>query len=166
MEVSTTLAELPEAHPNLLWRDIRLAAIAVLPEHGRLRPVSFELSVQEVPGFDDDVLQMVIETGRTRRADLARVRRTYEPARLVEFAAIAIAGLGLYHAGEHQIVNVARRGSGADYLVDEERCPLEIGGRSRRNDLEFAWQEKWRRLSENVGHDFYVFVAEFESLTA
>lgn len=163
MKVSVNLGELPLAHPHLLWRDIRLAAIAVLAENGKKSPFRFDLVVREVAGFDDDLLQMAVESGRTRNADLARLRRTYEPARLVEFAAIAIAGLGLYYAGGHQIQDLAWRGSGADYLVDGERHPLEIAGRSRREDLQIAWQAKWRRLSENVGHDFYVCVAEFET---
>ena len=111
------------------------------------------------------MLSLAIESGPIRKAELNRVRQTYEPARLIEFAAIAIAGLAMYHAGGHQIVNVAWRGSGADYLVDQEKYPLEIAGRSRLNDLESAWKEKWGRLSENVGRDFFVFVAEFESFT-
>jgi hypothetical protein len=48
-----------------------------------------------------------------------RLQRTYEVSRLVELAAIAIAGLGLYYGGGHEMRDVALRGSGADYLVNE-----------------------------------------------
>jgi len=163
MKVSVELADLSLAHPHRLWRDIRLAAISVMVADGRKSPFHFDLSVQEVPGFDDDALQMTIEPGKFREADLARVRRTYEASRLIEFAAVAIDGLGLYHAGSHQIQGVALRGTGADYLVDEEQYPIEIAGRSKRSDLEAAWRQKWRRLSASIGQDFYVCVAEFET---
>jgi hypothetical protein len=89
--------------------------------------------------------------------------RTYEPFRLVELAAIAIAGLGLYHAGGHEIRDIALRGSGADYLVDEFNHPLEIAGRSRRTDFDVAWGQRWRRLSDCSAGGFYVCVAEFET---
>jgi hypothetical protein len=163
MKVTVSLADLPMAHPNLLWRDIRLAAISALVTDGRKNPFNLNLSVQEVPGFDDEILQMTIEPGKFRDADLARVRRTYEAARLIEFAAVAIAGLGLYHAGGHQIQDIGWRGTAADYLVDEEQYPIEIAGRSKRNDLKAAWRQKWRRLSANMGHDFFVCVVEFET---
>jgi len=42
---------------------------------------------------------------------------------------------------------------------------LEIAGRSRRADLESAWQQKWSRLSQVHDQPCYVFVAEFETLT-
>lgn len=165
MKINTSLVDLPLVHPHLLWRDIRLATVAVFADLGKKTPYQFDLFVNEVPGFHDDVLQMSIDSGKVRKADLARLRRTYEPARRIEFAAIAIAGLGLYHAGGHRINQLAWRGSGADYLIDEEEYPLEIAGRSRRSGLEVAWQEKWRRLTEIIGHNYYVCVVEFETST-
>src|SRR2546422_986234 len=131
-KTSVKLSDLPLLHTQLLWRDLRLSAVAVLSERVVKRRLSFDLSIREVPGFADDSLRINIDTGRIRQAELMRVRRTYELPRLIEFADIAIAGLGLYYAGGHQIVNVAWRGSGADYLIGEERYPLEIAGRSRR----------------------------------
>jgi hypothetical protein len=97
---------------------------------------------------------------------LAKVRRTYEPSRLIELAAIAVAAFGLHRAGGHQIVDVARRGSGADYLVDDMRHHLEIAGRSRRRDLDAAWQQKQQRLTVRSGPGFYICVVEFESPAA
>ena len=96
---------------------------------------------------------------------MAQVRRTYEPSRLVELAAIAIAGLGLHHAGGHEIVDVAVRGSAADYLVDQAQQHLEIAGRSRRSDFDTAWRQKWQRLTDLWGSGFYLSVAEFEGRT-
>jgi hypothetical protein len=163
MNVAVQLSELSSCHPHLHWRDIRLAMTAVIEERGWKSPVHFELTVQEVPAFDDDVLLLSIEIGRVRRGDLTRLRRTHEPSRLIEFAAIAIAGLGLYHAGRHQLRDLAGRGSGADYLVDEEHYPLEVAGRSRRSELEWAWQQRHQRLTETAGVDFYLCIAEFET---
>ncbi len=94
---------------------------------------------------------------------MVRLRRTYEPSRLVELAGIAIAGLGLYHAGAHEIRDIALRGSVADYIVDEANHLLEIAGRSRRSDFSAAWQQRWQRLSEGRSGGFYVCVAEFET---
>jgi hypothetical protein len=61
---------------------------------------------------------------------------------------------------------LARRGSGADYLVDESHHHLEIAGRSRRRDLDAAWQQKQRRLAGSSAGGFCVCVAEFESPAA
>ena len=97
------------------------------------------------------------------RGQIGKVRRTYESHRLIELAAIAIAGLGLFAAGGHQIRDVALRGSSADYLVDEENYLLEVSGRSRRSDFQAAWDARWNRLSERSGSGFIVCVSEFET---
>jgi hypothetical protein len=109
-------------------------------------------------------LAFAIEPTGVSPARVARIRRTYEAPRLVELAAIAIAGLGLYHAGGHEIRDVALRWSGADYIVDEANDLLEVAGRSRREDLTKAWEERWQRLSE-CSSGVYVCVAEFETFT-
>lgn len=96
---------------------------------------------------------------------MSRLQRTYESSRLVELAAIAIAGLGLYHGGGHEIIDIALRGSAADYLVGESNHLLEVTGRSRRSDFRVAWQQRWQRLTDRIGRGFYVCVAEFETPT-
>ena len=78
---------------------------------------------------------------------------------------IAVAAAGLSHTGEHQIVGMAHRGSGADYLVDEAKHHLEVAGRSRRVDLAAAWENKWKRLRDQNWGECYVGVSEFETLT-
>jgi hypothetical protein len=69
----------------------------------------------------------------------------------------------LHVAGGHEIVDVALRGSSADYLLGESGWTLEIAGRSRRNDFSTAWEQKMQRLLKNSSGGFFVFVAEFES---
>jgi hypothetical protein len=91
------------------------------------------------------------------------VRRTYELSRRVELAAIALTGLALYHGGGHEIVDVAVRGSGADYLVDPAQHLLEIAGRSRQADFEVAWQQRLQRLRARATGSFYLWVIELES---
>ena len=108
----------------------------------------------------------MIDPAGVSAQQIARVCRTYKPSRRVELAAIAVAGLALHHAGGHEIVDLAVRGSRADYLVDQSRHNLEIAGRSRRRDLEAAWQERWERLTERWGSGFYLCVAEFDTCTA
>jgi hypothetical protein len=137
MNVTAYLADLPLVRPNLIWHDIGLAVVAVFTNLRRKPPFKFDLSIVEVPGYHDDVLRLLIDAGDISTTQVDRLRRTYEPARLVELAAIAIAGLGLYHAG----------------------------GRSQRKDFESAWQQKWQRLTETVAGGFYVCVAEFETPT-
>jgi hypothetical protein len=78
-------------------------------------------------------------------------------------AAIAITALALYHGGGHEIVDLAIRGSGADYLVDYNRQLLEIAGRSRRSDAEAAWQERLDRLRNRASEGFYLCVIELET---
>jgi hypothetical protein len=65
--------------------------------------------------------------------------------------------------GGHEIVDVAVRGSGADYLVDASRHLLEIAGRSRRSDFEATWQQRLQRLRERATGSFYLCVLELET---
>jgi hypothetical protein len=83
----------------------------------------------------------------------------------VEFAAVGIAALALHYLGNHEIIDVTARGSGADYLVDEDRNLLEVAGRSRRSDLPAAWNERLTRLQRGK-LSFYLFVIEFETSSA
>jgi hypothetical protein len=64
--------------------------------------------------------------------------------------------------GGHEIRDVALRGTGADYLIDEANHLLEISGRSRRGDFTVAWQRRWDRLQGQDG-GIYLCVAEFET---
>ena len=163
MEIEVSLADLPKMHPRLLWDEITLATIAVLG--GKLTASSYEfaLTTQDMPGYDSSELVFIMNPGDVDPTNLARIRRTYDPARLVELAAIAIAGLGLYHGGGHEICDVAFRGTGADYTVGEHSLPLEVAGRSRRSDLSNAWEQRWRRLSKRSRIGFFLCVAEFET---
>jgi hypothetical protein len=163
MRRTVHLDDLADMHPNLVWGDIGAAAVAVFMDRHGKPPFRFDLSIEEVPGFPDELLSLSIHPGKVAAENVNSIRRTHEPTRLVEMAAIAIAGLGLYHAGEHHIRDVALPGSGADYLVDEENDLLEIAGRSRRSDFEAAWRQKWQRLNDNADGGFYVCVAEFET---
>jgi hypothetical protein len=165
MDVPVRLIDLPAMHPELLWETILTAAGAVLSETAFEPPYSFALAVENVLGFGCDECRLLIDPVGVSPNRMAQVRRTYEASRLVELAGIAIAGLGLHHAGGHEIVDIAVRGSAADYLVDQAHHHLEIAGRSRRSDLETAWRLKWARLAERWGVGFYLCAAEFESLT-
>jgi hypothetical protein len=78
-------------------------------------------------------------------------------------ASIAIAGLALHHAGNHEIRDIAFRGSASDYRVGDERYLLEVDGRWSRVDFAAAWGQKWDRLSSQVGSGFFVCVVEFET---
>ena len=112
------LIDLPDMHPCLLWDDIIAAAVAVLDERGFSAPFRFSMDVQDLPGYDNVVIDFQILKSGVTSGQIGKVRRTYESHRLIELAAIAIAGLGLFAAGGHQIRDVALRGSSADYLVD------------------------------------------------
>jgi hypothetical protein len=166
MELTVRLLDLPEMHPNLLWDTIIPAAVTVLSDVGTVPPHPIPLGVEGVPGFGSRELRLLIDPAGVPPEVIAKVSRTYEPSRMIELAAIAVAAIGLHGAGRHQILDVARRGSGADYLVDETSHHLEIAGRSRRRDLDAAWQQKRQRLADNSGRGFYVCVAEFESPSA
>ena len=163
MEVTVRLVDLSGMHPRLLWDAIVTAAAAILSGSQASPPFGIPLRIQDVPGFGDGELRLLLDPADVPEERLVRVSRTYEPSRLIELAAIAIAGIGLHHAGGHEILDLAVRGSAADYLVDEARHHLEIAGRSRRSDLEVAWQQKWQRLSETQEGGCYVCVVEFES---
>lgn len=163
MDVAVRLIDLTAMHPRLLWEDIIAATVAVLSDSSTETPFPFELTVQDVPGFGSGSLRLAINPVGVSATHVGRLRRTYEPARLVELAAIAVAGLGLYHTGGHEIRDIALRGSGADYLVDEANHLLEVAGRSRRSDFGSAWQQRWQRLSDHRSQGFYVCVAEVET---
>jgi len=162
MEISVEITDLPQMHPRLLWRDIIGATAVVLGQKSKRQRASFELELQGLRGFEEDILTLGISLAGILENDRARIQRTYEAHRLVELSAIAIAGLGLYHGGGYEIRDIAVRGSRADYLVDDENTLLEIAGRSRRSDFENTWKQKLRRL-KNRAASFYLCVAEFES---
>jgi hypothetical protein len=163
MEIATALLGLAEMHPELEWHEIAAATVAVLEDGGFEAPFEVRLDLTNVPGFGSERLTLQIDRVGIPAERVARVRRTYEPHRRVELAAIALTGLALYHGGGHEIVDVAARGSGADYLVDSARHLLEIAGRSRRGDLETAWEQRLRRLRERAPGSFYLCVTEWET---
>jgi len=165
MAVGVALLDLPRMHPLLLWQPIIPATCLVFRQRGIEPPFRFVLAVEDVPGFGTGVLELLIDPTGISTPVIERCQRTFEASRHIEFAAIAIAGLGLHIAGNHELVDVARRGSGADYLVDAARHHLEIAGRSRRRDLDTAWQEKQPRLLERSERACYLCVSEFETFT-
>ena len=163
MDVPVRLAELRTMHPRLLWDEIAAATAAVLAISAGGTPRRLVMELRDIPGLGSDQLSLAIDAAEIPSSRIARVRRTYEPPRLVELVAVAVAGLALYHSGGHEIVDVAVRGTAADYLVDAARHAFEIAGRSQRSDFESAWRQKWERLVNRRAHDFYVSVAEFET---
>jgi hypothetical protein len=66
--------------------------------------------MENLPGFGSGFADFSFDPAGVTSEYVARVRRTYEPHRLVELAAIAVAGVGLYHGGGHEIMEVAARG--------------------------------------------------------
>lgn len=163
MTVSTSLVSLAEMHPQLEWQEITASAVAAFEEGGLEAPFQVQFEMIDVPGFENESLQLLIDRTGIPADLVARVRRTYEPSRRIELAAIALAALGLYHGGSHEIVDVAVRGSGADYLVDAAHHLLEISGRSRRADFEVAWQQRLQRLTERATGGFYLCVVELQT---
>ena len=163
MNVAVKLAGLGAMHPRLLWDEIAAATAAVLGLSPGGSPARLQLEFRDIPGFDSDQLAFEINAAGIAISHIARVRRTYEPPRLIELSAVAVAALALYHSGGHEIVDVAVRGTAADYLVDAAHLPLEVAGRSQRSDFELAWRQKWERLKTRAAQGFYVCVAEFET---
>src|SRR5262245_34631139 len=117
MECSVRLIDLSSMHPQLLWDEIMAATVAVLGEVCAASPSQIPLTVENIPGFGSGPLQLTVDPSGVSSEQEARVRRTYDAARLTELAAIALAGLALHQTGGHEIRDVALRGSGADYLV-------------------------------------------------
>jgi len=158
VEVIAQFSKLASLHPRLLWGDIATAAATVCQD-ARARLLT--LSMHDVPGFAEEELQLQVDTSRISPTRLARFRQTYDVSRRIELAAIAVAGLALYHGGGHEIRDVASRGTGADYLVDANSL-LEVAGRSRRQDLAACWQDRLARLQRHEA-GFYLCVVEFET---
>jgi hypothetical protein len=163
MEIATSLVGLAEMHPELEWQEIAAATVAVLDDVGLEAPFQVRLVLIDIPGFGSEPLQLLVDRHDIPAERVARIRRTFEPARRIELAAIAIAALGLYHGGGHEIVDVALRGSGADYLVDAAGHLLEIAGRSRRSDFDVAWQQRIERLRKRTASGFYLCVVEMQT---
>ncbi len=166
MDIATSLVDLQEMHPQLLWDEIVQATIAVFQNAGLHPPFSLRVRTHNIPSFGNGSIGMLIDPSGIPLRNVARVERTYEPSRLVEHAAIAIAGLALYHAGGHEIRDIALRGDGADYQVDECRYLLEVAGRSRRSDFRAAWRQKRRALRRCKNRGVFLCVAEFETPAA
>ena len=146
MKVEVLLSDLRRWHPWLLWDNILAATVAVLSRAGNRRRYAVPLAVENVPGFRGEELVLLLNPKGIARKAVSRVSRTFELSRLVELAAIGVAGVALYSAGQHIISDVAERDSGADYVLDDGRHRLEIAGRSRRVDLRNAWEERRLRF--------------------
>ena len=157
------LADLPDMHPCLLWDDILAATVAVFEDRGTPTPFRCSLRFEDVPAYGTEEVDLEIVRSGVSGGAFGKARRTYEAHRLVELAAIAVAGLALFHGGGHQIRDVSLRGTSADYLVDHEGHMLEVAGRSRRSDFRSAWHVRWQRLVARGGAGFYLFVVEFET---
>ncbi len=166
MALNARIADLPLLHPRLLWDDVIAAATYVLSSESVEPFQTCAVDVRDVPEFGSARVDLRVRLSGLPEQRLERVRRTYEPSRMIELAAIAVAGLALYHCGGHEIIDVAARGTHADYLVDDDRRPLEVAGRSRRQDLRPAWKPKWQRLRDRAQEGFYLFVMEFETRSA
>jgi hypothetical protein len=164
--VKLRLCDLAHMHPALLWVEIAASTVAVLESRGFPTPYQFPVDVDNVPDFGTGRLDLEISRAGISADHILRLRRAWESPRLVELAAIAIAGLALFAAGRHQIRDVALHGTSADYLVDADCHLLEVAGRSRRTDFDAAWQVRWERLLDRHGSGFYVCVCEFESPSA
>jgi hypothetical protein len=93
MDIAVHLLDLTAMHPRLLWADIVAATVAVLSETHPHSPFPFVLIVQDLPGFGSAELQLAIDPFGIAPDHVNRLRRTYPSSRLVELAAIAIAGL-------------------------------------------------------------------------
>lgn len=163
MEIAARLLDLKRMHPRLLWDDISAALVAILGDSASRPVLSMELIVRDMPGFGSESMQMAINLDGISASHVARLRRTFESSRLVELAGIAIAGLGLYYAGGHEIRDVALRGSAADYLVDDANHLLEVAGRSRASDASAAWEKRRERFTARRSGGFYICVVEFET---
>lgn len=163
MEIATSLSDLGDMHPELEWQEIAAAAISVMEDCGLESPFRVPLELIDVPSHGSAQILLAIDRSGIPVSRVARIRRTYDSLRRIELAAIALTGLGIYHGGGHEIVDVAMRGSGADYLVDASRHLLEIAGRSRKSDFAVAWQQRWNRLTERRPAGFYLCVVEWET---
>lgn len=162
MEIETSLSRLSEMHPELEWHEIAGASVTVFEDYGRESPYLLEIELVNVPGFGTELMQLMVDRIGIPSKVVDRIRRTYDSTRRVELAAIAATALALYHGGGHELVDIALRGSGADYLVDASRTVLEIGGRSRRADFAAAWRQKAERLGSRV-EKYYLCIVEFET---
>lgn len=163
MIASCRLSDVSDYHPRLLWDDAIAAAVSVAQRFASAPIVRYAIDTEGLAAVRDNQLLLDLDLRPFSAARIARLERTYEPARIVELAAIAIAGVALYHGGRHEIVDVTMRGSGADYRVDHSGVVLEVTGRTRRRDVNAAWESKRQRLLHRSACGAYICVVEFET---
>jgi hypothetical protein len=78
-------------------------------------------------------------------------------------SAIAVAGIAVSQVLWRQIVDIALRGTGADYLIGLEMELLEVAGRSHKADFSSAWNERVDRLKKRWPEPAWLCVVEWES---
>ena len=98
-EVHGRLLDLPILHPRLLWETIILAGASVLEGVDRRAPYRFLILAEDIPGFGSEELILTIDPSGYDEESIVRLRRTFELARQVELAAIAVAALAFALSG-------------------------------------------------------------------
>jgi hypothetical protein len=157
------LVDLRRINRRLTWDSHIPAAKAVFDQQGFEPPYRIRLSCEDVPNFGSDETILTIDPEGIADSAVEMIRRTFDVPTLVEMAAIAIAGVVLFHAGGHRITDIAFNPDRADYQVDDEETLLEVAGRSNRRNFRGAWNARWDRLREAEGSGFYLSVTEFQT---
>lgn len=121
------------------------------------------LPVQVISTADEisETVEFEVFTTELAREQASRVERTYERSRLVEMSAIA--GIAISQVLWCQIVDVALRGTGAEYLIGPSNELLEVAARSHQTDFARAWNERRERLKRRWSHPAWLCVVEWES---
>ena len=73
MEISTSLVDLAEMHPELEWQEITAATVAALEDGGLEAPFQVPLDLIDVPGFGSERLCLLIDRTGIPAERVARV---------------------------------------------------------------------------------------------
>jgi hypothetical protein len=155
-------------HPALLTGNFEACAVALCSGGASPWPLEIEwhdLTKRPAGTVGPETCELTWQASSKTCADKAR--KTYQPKRLTEDAAIGVCAVAFTALKEGTIDEVTAHGTGVDYWVDDQRAVLEISGIEKGDDAELKKRHKDRTSQLKGGSLFkkiksgYVFVVAF-----
>ena len=153
-------------HPALLSGNFEACTIARCRQAGP-PPWALDLDCRGLPRYGTTKETCTLTWHGTSEKYADRAEKTYQAPRLTEDGAIGLGASVFAALKEGQITEVALRGTGVDYWIDDRRAVLEVSGIENGSSGDLAKRHRAKRNQvgqgslHKAGFPGYVFVVDF-----